>query len=130
MNYYKELFYHCFRSIFNHFDKPYCSKWDRLLTEILDNYDEVTIKGNPFSYHKEICTVLFKHKGKEYTIWVANGFYGVDSLYALDDTLTKHTLQKRPSFNNQFRLLKMICDYKADKANKDKLQFEQELYGE
>lgn len=128
MNYYKELFYHCFRSIFNHFDKPYCSKWDMFLGDLLNNCEEVTFKENHLCSN-EVLTVDFKYKGKIYTVWTGNSFYGSGSIYQLDGKPVEDSLQKRASFNNTFRLLQMVYDYNTNKRLLKKEKFEQDLYG-
>lgn len=129
MNYYKELFYHCFRSIFNHFNNPYCSKWDMFLGDLLNNCEEVTFKENRLC-SDEVLTVDFKYKGKMYTVWTGNGFYGAGSIYQLDGKHVEDFLQKRSSFNNTFRLLQMVYDYNTNKEVLKKEKFEQDLYGE
>ena len=106
MNYYVELFWLFWRTLFQNFGNTYCPKWDEKLKEIMEFADEVVCKPNDCS-NKKVLTILFKYKGEDYEVWTSNGFWSTGRLYRLNGKYTPEEHQRRPSFDVQYRLLSM-----------------------
>lgn len=126
MNYYKELFFHCTRIVFNHFKDPYCSKWDSLLSEIIEFG---TVEGfSRDSTGDGIFTIEFVYEGTRYSVWVSNGFYAIGCLWGLNKVAVKGVFQRRPSFDVQFTLARMVEDHKNTLNSGTMVEFESKLY--
>ncbi len=129
MNYYVELFWQFWRTLFQHFGNPYCHKWDGKLKEIMEFADEVVCKPNSRS-NNEVLTIIFKYKGEDYEVWTSNGFWATGRLYRLNDKYIPDEHQRRPSFGVQYKLLSMKYEYEQGQVKESLEEFEKGLYKE
>ena len=130
MNYYVELFWQFWRVLFKRYDNPYCPEWDEKLKEIMEFSEEVACGLNRYS-NNEVLTIIFKYKGETYEVWTSNGFYAAGRLYSLNDEyISEKNLQRRPSFDVQYKLLSMKYEYEQGQVKKSLEEFEKGLYKE
>lgn len=99
---FKDYLCHIANTIFRLYQHPFDEEWDRLLNEILDH-------GDCLSVGKYTATFWFN--SNTYEVWINNRWYACAELYRINEACVFSNQQFRPRFRTMRRLHRFASEF-------------------